>query len=201
MPGADRVTCSRANSNGVVPAVIRPRRIVAECILAPKFFRDRLENFLDLTASPDQAFGQQECATTTVFGKSPQNTHIDFVAFARDAGFSSDQARQRPTPSISVGTLRVGKRRDADWVDDQVRYTNALEDILQPGGAGGVLSVGNQKDGSFGMTAGGDLRNALRHRVVQCGAAGRDDSLQGFRKLFTVICEILSNDRSSGKRH
>src|SRR2546422_8905853 len=100
MPGTDRVTCSRSNSNCMIATVIRPRGIVAERVLASEFFRDRIEDFLDLTAPPDQAFGQQECAAATVFRKSPQNTHVDFIAFSLDARFPGDQSGQRPTPSI-----------------------------------------------------------------------------------------------------
>src|SRR2546422_499300 len=60
---------SRSNSNCMIATVIRPRGIVAERVLASEFFRDRIEDFLDLTAPPDQAFGQQERSEERRVGK------------------------------------------------------------------------------------------------------------------------------------
>src|SRR5437867_2590060 len=163
----------------MILAVISPRRIVAKRVLAPKFLRDDVEDFFDLTASPDESFGQQECAAAAVFRKCPQNTHVDLIAaLVLDAGLSPDQTRQRPAPCIPVRTFRVSKWRDADWVNNQVRYANPLENVIKSGHTSGVLSVGNEKDRTFCMMAGRDLRDTLCHCIVKSGAACRNDSPQ-----------------------
>src|SRR5438034_11791607 len=111
MPCADRVTCTSANSNGMILAVIGPRRIVAQCVLAPKFFRDYVEDFFDLTPSPDESFGQQDCVPTAVFRKCPPHSHVDLIPLVvLDAGLSPDQTRQRQAPRIPVRAFPVRNR-------------------------------------------------------------------------------------------
>src|SRR5213593_185510 len=163
----------------MILAVISPRRIVAQRVLATEFFRDYVEDFFDLTASPDESFGQQECAATAVFRKCPQNTHVDLIALVLDTGLAPDYAPQRPTPSIPVRTFRVSKGGDADWVNNQVRYAKPFENVIKSGHAGGVLSVGNEKDRTFCMMAGRDLRDTLCHCIVKSSTACRNDSPQG----------------------
>ena len=104
----------------MIPPVVGPGRVVPQCVLAAKLFGDRVENFLDLAAASDKAFGQQEGPPAAIFRECVQNIHVDLITFVLETCFPCEQGRNRPAPGIAIGTFRECERGNADRIDEQV---------------------------------------------------------------------------------
>src|SRR5262249_40588065 len=167
--------------------------------LASKLIRDRVEHLFNLAPTIDQAFCQQKRPSSAVFSQSVEDVQVDFIPLVLNGSFGLPSEEGRDGTGPQAGCFGVSQPGNADRIDQEVRYSDRLQDLVKSCGACRILSIRDEKNRPFSVAAGTDLRQSLGEGIVEGGASCGIQVTEGLGKLLPVIGEVLPQNRPAGE--